>query len=122
MSFDLKSILLRANAAIAERDHEGFLSYCTDDTRWFFVGEQTLDGKDAVRAYMAATYIEPPIVMVDQLISEGDFLTVIGEITMKNADGIPVRYWYSDTWRFENGKMAELKAFVIPESTEQRSV
>ncbi len=115
LSFDLKAILLKGNAAIAENDHEGFLAVCTDDTRWVFVGEQTLNGKEAVRRYMAATYIDPPDVTVDQLIREGNFLTAIGEITMKNEEGVSVKYWYSDTWRFENGKMAELKAFVVPQ-------
>jgi uncharacterized protein len=113
MSIDHKEILLRGNAAIASGDHEGFLSLCTDDTRWVFVGDQVLNGKQAVRNYMAETYLEPPTVTVDQLISEGEFLTVVGEITLKGKDRKPVHYSYCDVWRFENGRLAELKAFVI---------
>ena len=41
-------------------DYEGFLAFCTDDTHWEFVGDQTLDGKEAVRRYMAETYTRPP--------------------------------------------------------------
>jgi uncharacterized protein (TIGR02246 family) len=108
-----KATLLKGNAAIAAGDHEGFLALCTDDTVWTFVGEQTLKGKEAVRQYMATTYIEPPSVTVDTLIAEGDFLTAVGNITMKDKDGNMTPYAYCDVWRFRDGKMAELKAFVV---------
>jgi ketosteroid isomerase-like protein len=32
---------------------------------------------------------------------------------MKDEDGKMVDYSYCDVWRFRDGKMAELKAFVI---------
>lgn len=47
-----KQTLELANAAVTSGDYEGFLSYCTEDTIWTFVGEQTLQGKEAVRDYM----------------------------------------------------------------------
>lgn len=46
MSEKNKATLEKANAAIAEGDHEGFLSFCTDDTEWTFVGDKTLKGKE----------------------------------------------------------------------------
>ncbi|PZR30081.1 MAG: ketosteroid isomerase [Citrobacter freundii] len=108
-----RSILEKANAAIANGDHETFLSYCTDNTEWTFVGDRTLRGKEAVRAYMAETYVVPPDVTTDQFISEGDLLTVTGEITLTERNGKTTDYWYCDIWRFEDGKMASVKAFVI---------
>ena len=108
-----KQILEEANAAITKGDYEGFLISCTDDTTWTFVGEQTLQGKEAVREYMAATYLEPPKFMVEQLIAEGDFVTALGKIDMKDATGEMASYAYCDVWRFRDGKMAELTAFVI---------
>ena len=108
-----KTILEKANAAITKGDHEGFLFFCTDDTEWTFVGDKTLRGKEAVRQYMATTYVEPPKFMVDNLIAEGDFVTALGKITMKDEAGKTTDYSYCDVWRFEDRKMAELKAFVI---------
>lgn len=108
-----KKILEKANAAITEGDHEKFLSFCTDDTEWVFVGDKTLRGKDAVRQYMTTAYKEPPKFVVTNLIEEGDFLTVLGDITMKDEKGKEENYKYCDVWRFRDGKMAELKAFVI---------
>ena len=113
MSANHKTTLLKGNAAIAQGDHEGFLALCTDDTEWTFVGEQSLQGKEAIRQYMAATYLEPPDVTVDYLIADGDLLTAVGEITMKDKDGKATHYAYCDVWRFRGDKMAELRAFVI---------
>ncbi len=113
MSLDNKAILEKANAAIAEGDNEEFLSCCTDDTEWTFVGDKTLRGKEAVRQWMATTYTEPPKFVVMHLIAEGDFVKAVGNITMKDEDGKEAHYSYCDVWRFRDGKMVELRAFVI---------
>lgn len=113
MSEKNKAILEKGNAAIAAGDNEGFLKLCTDDTEWTFVGEQTLKGKEAVRQYMAKNYIEPPKFTVDNIIAEGDFLTILGDITLKNEDGQAIHHSYCDVWRFRDDQIAELKAFVI---------
>lgn len=113
MNLDNKEVLKKANAAVKEGDNEGFLSFCTDDVTWTFVGDKTLYGKEAVRKYMTATYTVPPNFLVERLIGEGEFVTAIGKISMKNDEGKIVDYAYCDVWRFIDGKMTELKAFVI---------
>ena len=70
-----KAILEKANAAITDGDNERFLSLCTEDTDWTFIGDKTLRGKDAVRQWMAKTYLETPKFIVENLIAEGDFVT-----------------------------------------------
>jgi len=87
MSETHKAILEKANAAIAQGDHEGFLAFCTDDTKWTFVGDRTLEGKQAVREWMATAYLEPPRFEVHRLIADGDFLAALGEITLKDETG-----------------------------------
>lgn len=108
-----KAILEKGNAAIKQGNNEGFLAYCTDDTQWTFVGDKTLQGKEAVRQWMATTYQEPPLFELENLIAEGDFVTALGNISMKDEEGKMARYAYCDVWRFRDGKIAELKAFVI---------
>ena len=117
MDLNNKLILESANEAIMRGDHEGFLAFCSDDTVWTFVGEQTLHGKEAVRQYMSKAYIEPPQFMVENLVSEGEYLTTIGTISLKDEDGNLVDYSYCDVWRIREGKLAELKAFVIRNNT-----
>ena len=92
MSANNRAILEKANAAITQGDYEGFLSFCTDDTEWTFVGDKTLRGKEAVRQWMATTYKEPPKFMVAHLIAEGDFVTALGNIILKDEDGKEAHY------------------------------
>lgn len=108
-----KLILTKANQAVSKGDYEEFLQYCTDDTKWTFIGDRVLDGKQAVREWMSNEYIEPPQNEVRKLIAENDHLTVIGHIAVLNDNGQTVQYSYCDVWRFHDGKMAELTAFVI---------
>jgi ketosteroid isomerase-like protein len=102
MSEKNKAVLVQANACVSRGDHEGFMSFCTDDTQWTFVGDQTLQGKE-----------EPPVFNVENMIAEGEYVTMIGKISLKNEGGKIIDYAYCDVWRFQEDKMAELKAFVI---------
>jgi uncharacterized protein len=113
MSESHKATLKKANAAIVQGDFEGFLHFCTEDTKWTFVGDRTLNGKQAVRQWMKKTYRKPPRVNVHRMIAEGDFLTALGEITLKDEHGKETRYAYSDVWRFREGQLAEVHAFVV---------
>ncbi len=113
MSKTHKEILTEANAAISRGDFEGFLIHCTEDTVWNFVGDRTLRGKEEVRRWMAETYREPPKFSVRQLIEDGAFLAAVGKITLEDRNGRDAESSYCDVWRFENGRMAELNAFVI---------
>jgi len=108
-----KEVLEKANAAVTKGDYEGFLYFCTEDVKWTFVGEQILEGKEAVRQYMKTTYLAPPKFKVENLIAEGEFVTAIGNISLADEAGKSTHYSYCDVWRFVDGKMAELKAFVI---------
>lgn len=110
---DAASILKQANAAISAGDHEGFLACCTDDTRWVFVGDRTLSGKEEVRQWMRETYRAPPVFDVHRWVTHGDELVAMGNITVVDENGQPVRSAYCDVWRLHDGKLAELHAFVV---------
>lgn len=112
-----KTVLRNANAAVSNGDNEGFLSFCADDIIWSTVGGDTLRGKEAVRAWMAREYTVPPRFTVQQLIADGDLVAAIGEIESRDEQGRPVPSAYCDVWRFRDGKMAELRAWVIPTGT-----
>ena len=118
MSERNKAALEAANAAVTRGDYEGFLSFCTDDTLWVFVGNQTLRGKEAVRQWMAVSYSQgPPGLTVDHMIAEGDFVTAVGGVTTRGGDGKATHFSYCDVWRLREGKLAELRAFVVETNT-----
>lgn len=113
MPHDPRAVLQAANAAILKGDYEGFLAHCTEDTVWIFVGEQRINGKEAVRQWMATAYQEPPRFEVHRMIAGDDHVTALGEITLKDGKGQPRRHAYCDVWRLREGRLAELHAFVI---------
>jgi ketosteroid isomerase-like protein len=55
------------------------------------------------------------------MIAEGDFLTALGEITLNDEHGKETRYAYSDVWRFQEGKLPEVHAFVVEAVLESRA-
>lgn len=109
-----KAVLEQANQAVRSGDNEGFLACCADDVVWSTVGGETLRGKEAVRAWMAEEYVQPPEFTVNTLIAEGDMVAALGEIISYDDGGRPVRNAYCDVWRLRAGKLAELKAYVVP--------
>lgn len=113
MSGANKQVLEAANAAIAAGDVEGFLRHCMDDTVWTFVGDRTLRGKEMVREWLKATYREPPRNDVERLVTEGDVVVAIGTIAVKDDAGNWPRQDYCDVWLLREGRLSELRAFVV---------
>ena len=109
-----KAVLEQANEAVRAGDNEGFLAFCTEDIVWSTVGGETLRGKEAVRAWMAEEYVQPPEFTVNALIAEGDTVAALGEITSYDEGGRPVPNAYCDVWRLREGKLAELSAYLVP--------
>jgi ketosteroid isomerase-like protein len=103
---------------MAAGDIEEFLSFCTENTEWTYVGGKTLRGKEAVRDYLKTSSDDPANFTVTHLIAEGDFVVALGDITMKDDKGEMVRNSYCDVWRFDDGRMSKLTAFVIKTEAE----
>ena len=112
MSAANRQLVERLNKTFEANDVEGLLAHCADDFEWTMVGEKPLRGKDAVRAFMSGGPSEPPAFTVDAIVAEGDYVTCIGDMTMKQ-DGKVQAYSYCDVWRIHDGKVVSLKAFVI---------
>jgi ketosteroid isomerase-like protein len=108
-----KEIVEQVNDSFAAGSMEGFLSQCADDVVWTMVGSKTTKGKNAIREWLASMNMEPPKFTVDNIIADGDFVSVYGDMTMKEKDGKAVPYAYCDIYRFRSGKIVELNSFVI---------
>src|SRR5690606_36716534 len=106
-------LLKTANETLEKGDMEGCLSFGTDDSEWVFIGERTLKGKGTVKQYVEEACTETTQFTIQRMIDEGEFVVQVGEISFENKNGEVKSYLASDIWRFENGKMSELKAFVL---------
>jgi ketosteroid isomerase-like protein len=86
------------------------------------VGDTTVQGKDAIRQWMASMGpMEPPQLTVHNVIAEGDFVTAYGDMTMQDKDGKLVPYAYCDIYRFRGDTIVELRAFVIPTEAQSQT-
>lgn len=113
MSANSKEIVAKVNAAFAANNVDGFLSFCADDVKWTMVGEKTVNGKDAIRQWLASMDMEPPEFTVENVIAEGDLVAAHGDMTMKDKDGKTMPYSYCDIYRFRGDEIVELKSFVL---------
>ena len=121
MSSKHKEIIEKVNAAFAEGNCEGFLSFCAEDAEWVMVGDKTFKGKQAIREFMSSmehSGMEPPKFTVDETIGDGESVVAYGDFTMKDEKGVTVPYSYCDVYRFKNDEIIRLQSFVVKHKTE----
>jgi uncharacterized protein len=119
MSVKNKEIVVKVDAAFAENNVEGFLSFCADDVEWTMVGDRTVKGKEDIRRWLGSMGTDPPNFSPSGVIAEGDSVSAYGTMTMKDKSGEAVKYAYCDIYRFRGDKIVELRSFVI--NTEGKS-
>lgn len=118
MSDANKQIVEKINAAFMAGNTEGFLNQCSEDLVWTMVGEKTTSGKTAIREWMSQMEgCEPPVFGVDQMIAEGDSVICYGDMTMQATGGEPEPYSYCDIYQFADGKVTELRSFIVKHKT-----
>jgi ketosteroid isomerase-like protein len=115
MSDNYKEIVEKVNDAFSTGNTGAFIDLCADDIQWTIVGDQTVDGKDALREFMKSMEgHEPPKFTVETLIAEGDSAMATGGMTMEEEPGCEGSYGYCDIYRFNGeGQIAELRTFVV---------
>ncbi len=115
MVTNTKNIIEKVNAAFAKNDTEGWLAFCADDVEWTMVGDANKKGKAAIREWMASMGADAgePRFTVQTTIADGDFVACYGDMTMKDESKTEVPYSYCDLYRFRDGKIAELRSWVV---------
>lgn len=115
MSDKYKDIVKQVNEAFTTGNYEAFLDLCADVIAWTIVGDQTINGKDALREFLRSMDgHEPPRFTVDTLIAESDWAIGQGRMTMEEEPGCEGAYEYCDIYRFDGeDKIAELRTFVV---------
>ena len=119
MSLENKQLVETLNEAWMSNDLEGLFSYYADDVVWTIAGEATLNGIQSIRDFMAqgGDHV-PPQLTVDKLIAEGDTVICCGDMTMGGTPDCAGTYSYCDVYTITNGKVSELRSFVIKHKSE----
>lgn len=119
MSQENKLIVEEINQTFTEGRTEGFLEHCVEDVVWVMEGEAEMKGKAAIRGFMApAEGHAPPQFSVDKVVAEGDSVICYGQMSMSEPDGCEGRYSYCDAYTLSNGRVVELRSFVVKHKTE----
>lgn len=114
MSEQNKQIVGKINDAFSANNVEGFLEHCAEDVSWTMVGDQTVNGKDAIRRFMTQmSGAEPPVFGVDRMIADEDSVVCYGDMTMKDGEGATSDWSYCDIYHFIDDKVVEMSSYVI---------
>jgi ketosteroid isomerase-like protein len=109
-----KEIIRKVNKGFASGDTQAILSHLTDDIRWDIAGISKAIGKEAFRKEISNEHFEGlPTITIKNEIEEGDFVAVEGEVQCKIKGGGILDAVFFDLYRMENGKIKELKSFVV---------
>jgi len=112
-------IVKKVNAAFADNKPEVFLDVCADNANWQMVGEKSYKGKAAIQEFMnSMKEMEPPKFTVDNTFGDGDFVTSYGDMTMKDKSGKATPYSFCDIYQFRDGKIIDLRSFVVKHKIE----
>lgn len=114
MSTEHEKIVTEINDAFTRNDMQAFLAHCHEDVTWTMVGDATNKGKQTILEWMSSVPdMQPPTFSVTEMISNDDSVVCYGDMTMndKGKEGDP--YSYCDIYHFRDGKVAELRSFVV---------
>lgn len=113
-----KEIIRKVNEGFQEGNTEKILSYVADDVTWEMPGGFSLKGKEAFGKEAGNDIMaSPPVITVKNEISEGDKIAVEGYVTCEHKDGTFFRGSFFDFYRLEDGKIKEMRSYVIPDKS-----
>ena len=113
-----KEIIRKVNEGFQAGDTEKILSYVADDVRWDMPGGFAVVGKDEFRKEVNNDlFTGPPTITVKNEIEEGDLVAVEGEVQCEKKDGSIFNAFFFDFYRLENGKIKEMRSYVIEKKT-----
>jgi uncharacterized protein len=111
---DTKTFLREFNEYWVRADTPAILDTVTDDIHFSMVGGQSVSGKTDFKAFLDEMDSGTPDMGLNiaNIIVEGERAAVDGEISMTDKDGRRRVYAFCDIYRLEQGKVAELTAYV----------
>lgn len=109
-----KEIIQKVNDAFAAGDTDTILSFVADDVRWDVVGFSTATGKEEFRREVENENFEGrPAITITSAIEEGDRVAVEGRVMTKPIGGDPVELYFHNAYRLENGKIREMRSYLV---------
>ena len=112
-----KLIIREINNGFMTDDVDGIMQHIATDVRWDVIGAFTAIGKDEFRKAIHHDDFEPrPVISILNDVAEGDFVAIEGTVSSKMKSGSLFEACFHNLYRLENGKVREMRSYVIPKS------
>jgi ketosteroid isomerase-like protein len=109
-----KEIIQKVNEGFAENNTEKIMQYVANDVRWDVMGASTAVGKDAfLKEVNNEHFVGLPSIKIKNEIEQKNWVAVEGEVQCKKKDGGMLDAFFFDIYRLENGKIKEMRSYVI---------
>lgn len=117
MATQLEGFLDAINDAFARGDVDFFGPNVTDDVRWEMVGDEVVEGREALLAMMRTNEGGAlPELEVESVITHGNRAAVTGTMRLADDSGTVKSYGFCDVYEmsgFSNPKIRAVKSYVI---------
>jgi ketosteroid isomerase-like protein len=94
-------------------DIEAILKHVADDVQWFIPGEPSVTGKEAFAREVSKSFNGRLEIKTTTEIADGDYVVIEGEVESSPENGTKIKADFCDIFRLENGKIKELRFYVI---------
>src|SRR5687767_1009380 len=109
-----KEIIRKVNEGFSSGDEAKILTYVANDVRWDILGYSTHVGIHEFRKELSNPLFEGlPTINIKNEMVDGDLVAVEGEVQCKRKDGGMMDAFFFDIYRLENGKIKEMRSYVI---------
>ena len=109
-----KEIIRKVNEGFSEGDNEKILQYVADDVHWDIIGISVHVGKDEFRKEINNdSFVGKPTITTKNEIEEGDKVAVEGEVQCRMRNGRMLDAFFFDSYRLEDGKIKEMRSYLI---------
>jgi ketosteroid isomerase-like protein len=110
-----KEIIREVNKSFMTKDLDGILKHVADDVQWDMPGAFSHKGKEAFGKEASNAFIGKLEIKSRTEVAEGDHVVVEGEVEAQFAGSKTFKAVFLDIYRLENGKIKEMRSYVIPE-------
>lgn len=110
-----KEIIREVNKAFMAKDLDTILKHVADDVQWDMPGAFSHKGKEAFGKEASNAFLGKLEIRARTEVEEGDHVVVEGEVEAQFAGSGAFKAVFLDLYRFENGKIKEMRSYVIPE-------
>ena len=112
------------NEAFSRNDMDFILNNMSDDIAWEFVGEKTMEGKDAVKEFMKPmSSVETLEMQLFQIITHGRTAAVNGRMKIKEPSGEIKSFGFADFYvlnGLKSPKIKKMTSYVLADKEGQK--